>query len=170
MVITNSGPLIALAKLGFLDILGRLYEKVMMPRAVYEEVVSGGLAGGYADPLQIQLALQRNFLKVMEVKNPSSRVESLPLDKGEKEVLELALENQAGLLLMDDKLAREQAKILGMTVKGTLGVIITAYRQDFLSLEEVHLIFDTIIKRNDIWIAEGLCRSVLERLMNGNNG
>ncbi len=31
MVITNSGPLIALAKLGFLDVLGRLYEKVMMP-------------------------------------------------------------------------------------------------------------------------------------------
>ncbi len=107
---------------------------------------------------------------MMEVKKTSSRVESLPLDKGEKEVFALALENRAGLLLMDDMLAREQAKILGMTVKGTLGVIITAYRQDFLSLEEVHLIFDTIIKRNDIWIAEGLCRSVLERLMNGNKG
>ncbi len=38
MVITNSGPLIALAKLGFLDILGRLYEKVMMPRAVYNDI------------------------------------------------------------------------------------------------------------------------------------
>ena len=45
MVISNSGPLIALGKLGLLDVLGHLYEKVMMPQAVYDEVVSGGMAG-----------------------------------------------------------------------------------------------------------------------------
>ena len=70
---------------------------------------------------------------------------------------------------MDDMLAREQAKRLGMIVKGTLGVIVTAYRQEFFSLDELRIIFDTIIKRNDIWIAEGLCRSVLDRLTNSNN-
>lgn len=36
MVVTNSGPLIALAKLGLLDKLGLLYEKVAMPKAVYD--------------------------------------------------------------------------------------------------------------------------------------
>jgi len=169
MVVSNSGPLIALGKLGFLDILGHLYEKVKIPRAVYDEVVSGGRAGGYADSLQVELALQRNFLEVMKVKNSTTRIASLPLDNGEKEVLDLALENQAELLLMDDMLAREQAKRLGMIVKGTLGVIVTAYRQEFFSLDELRIIFDTIIKRNDIWIAEGLCRSVLDRLTNSNN-
>jgi len=37
-------------------------------------------AGGYADSLQVELALQRNFLEVMKVKNSTTRVESLPLD------------------------------------------------------------------------------------------
>ena len=91
MVVSNSGPLIALGKLGFLDILGHLYEKVKIPRAVYDEVVSGGRAGGYADSLQVELALQRNFLEVMKVKNSTTRIASLPLDNGEKEVLDLGL-------------------------------------------------------------------------------
>ena len=39
IVVTNASPLMALAKLGFLHLLGRLYGKVQMPRAVYDEVV-----------------------------------------------------------------------------------------------------------------------------------
>ena len=42
IVVTNSGPLMALAKLGLLDLLGRLYGKAYMPVAVYDEVVVRG--------------------------------------------------------------------------------------------------------------------------------
>lgn len=38
IVITNSGPLIALAKLGMLNLLSQLYGKVDMPEEVYDEV------------------------------------------------------------------------------------------------------------------------------------
>ena len=38
IVITNSGPLMALAKLGLLYLLGRIYGKVEMPEAVYDEI------------------------------------------------------------------------------------------------------------------------------------
>ena len=49
IVVTNSGPLMALAKLGLLDLLGRLYGKVYMPGAVYDEVVLRGEEGGFSD-------------------------------------------------------------------------------------------------------------------------
>jgi predicted nucleic acid-binding protein len=49
IVVTNSGPLMALAKLGLLDLLGRLYGKVYMPGAVYDEVVLRGKEGGFSD-------------------------------------------------------------------------------------------------------------------------
>jgi len=119
MIVTNSGPLITLAKLGLLDNLARLYEKVIMPKAVYDEVVLKGFSQGYLDSLQVKLALQRQSLAVMKVKIPNPEIEKLPLDKGEKEAINLALENKAGLLLMDDMLAREQAKALGLKVKGS---------------------------------------------------
>lgn len=166
MVVTNSGPLMSLGKLGHLDLLGRLYEQVTMPAAVYDEVVVKGLMRGCLDSYQVQLAMQRKYLAVIQLNKPHPQVEDLPLHKGEKEVLNLALDNRSNLVLMDDKIAREHAQSFGLKVKGTLGVIISAYRSKLLSLDEVQIVFETIMKRNDIWIATGLCRSILTRLNN----
>ena len=69
-------------------------------------------------------------------------------------------------MLLDDLLARSEAQALGFSVKGTLGVIAKGYRKEVLSLDEVRIIFDSIIERNDIWIAEGLCRRVFDGLKN----
>lgn len=57
IVITNSGPLIALAKLGLLYLLQRIYGQVYVAKAVYHEVVERGEKGGYSDALQIKLAV-----------------------------------------------------------------------------------------------------------------
>jgi len=166
IVVTNSGPLMALAKLGLLDLLGRLYGKVYMPVAVYDEVVVRGEEGGFSDSLQVKLAVQRKQLILKEVKNPRADVAALPLHEGEKEVLSLALENKGDLVLLDDMLARSEAQTLGFSVKGTLGVIVKGYRTQVLSLDEVRIIFESIIDRNDIWIGEELCRRVFEGLRN----
>ena len=166
IVVTNSEPLMALAKLGLLDLLGQLYGKVYMPGAVYDEAVLRGEEGGFSDSLQVKLAVQRKQLIVKEVKHPRADVAELPLNEGEKAALSLALENNANLVLLDDMLARSEAQTLGFSVKGTLGVIARGYRSEVLSLDEVQIIFNNIIQRNDIWIAEDLCRSVFERLKN----
>ena len=42
-VITNAGPLVALAKLNLLHLLKQLYGRVQFPRSVYEEVVIEGI-------------------------------------------------------------------------------------------------------------------------------
>ena len=166
IVVTNSGPLMALAKLGLLNLLGRLYGKVYMPVAVYNEVVLRGSEGGFSDSLQVKLAIQRKQLIVKEAKIPRADVAALPLHEGEKEVLNLALENKADLVLLDDMLARSEAQTLGFSVKGTLGVIAQGYRTEVLSVDEVRIILDSIIDRNDIWISDELCRRVFEGLKN----
>lgn len=166
MVVTNSGPLMALGKLGHLDLLERLYEQVVMPAAVYDEVIVKGFARGCLDAYQIKLAIQRKYLVVMDCKAPHPQVEYLPLHKGEKDVLKLALDNRSSLVLMDDMIAREHAQVFGFQVKGTLGVIVSAYRDKLLSIDEVQIILETIMRRNDIWIASGLCQSILTRLNN----
>lgn len=168
IVITNSSPLMALAKLGLLHLLGRIYGKVEMPEAVYDEVVLRGLEQGFSDSLHIRLAIQRKQLIVKKVMNPRPDIAALPLHKGEKEVLNLALENKANLVLLDDMLARSEAQVLGFSVKGTLGIIVKAYNKQLLTLDEVQIIFNSIIERNDIWIAEELCHRVFERLKNPN--
>ena len=142
IVITNSGPLMALAKLGLLHLLGRIYGKVEMPEAVYDEVVLRGLEQGFSDSLRVRLAIQRKQLIVKKAMNSRTDIAALPLHKGEKEVLNLALENKANLVLLDDMLARSEAQVLGFSVKGTLGIIVKAYNTQLLTLDEVQIIFN----------------------------
>ena len=166
IVVTNAGPLMALAKLGLLHLLGRLYGEVLMPVAVYDEVVLRGMEQNFSDSLQVKLAVQQKHLVVKVVKKQSADIVALPLHKGEKETLSLSLEHNADLVLLDDMLARSEAQTLGFSVKGTLGVITKSYRKELLSIDEIRIILDSIIERNDIWIAEKLCRRVFDGLKN----
>ena len=161
-VITNSGPLMALAKLGLLHLLPQLYGKVLLPEAVYSEVVSTGRERGYSDALFVQAEIKTGRL-VVDRKNVElpPDISTLPLDAGEKEVLFTALREKADMVLLDDLKARQEAKARDLTVKGTLGVIVQAYHADLLSLSEVETVITIITERDDIWIAKEVCRRVL---------
>ena len=166
IILINSGPLMALAKLGLLDLLPRLYGQVSLPTAVYVEVVVRGRERGYTDAFLIQMAIQQGKLKVIKANEEDlpSDVQDLSLDAGEKQVLYLAQRDHADLVLFDDEKVREEAKARSLNVKGTLGVLIQAYGTGLLELNEVHNIIEAIISREDIWISEELCRRVLSRL------
>jgi predicted nucleic acid-binding protein len=166
IVIINSGPLMALAKLGLLDFLPRLYGQVSLPMAVFAEVVVRGCERGYSDAFLVQLAIQQGKLKIVKVSEgdlPSDN-QALPLDAGEKQVLYLAQKDPADLVLFDDEKVREEAKLRGLNVKGTLGVLIQAYRTGLLGWNEVQNIIEAMISREDIWISEELCRRVLSKM------
>jgi len=162
----NAGPLMALGKLALVHLLSQLYGLVMVPSAVYEEVVVCGLELGQPDAYAIELAIARKELKVVDMNDADlwDIVCALPLDRGEKQVIQLGLRESADWVLLDDWLAREEAQRLGLKVKGTLGVIAQAYRQGLMSLNEVELIFQAIIAREDIWISDALVRCVWDEL------
>jgi predicted nucleic acid-binding protein len=156
----------ALGKVGQIHLLNSLYGVVLVPAAVYEEAVVHGLARGEPDAVSIQLAFKQQNLRVLEMNEQSlsAEVVSLPLDRGEKHAIELAIEENADQILLDDMLAREAAKKIGLKVKGTLGVLVDAFRQQFLSKPEIEVIFHALLKRDDIWIADGLIYSVANEL------
>ena len=55
-------------------------------------------------------------------------IPALPLDRGERQVIHVARMKQADLVLLDDSRARSIAMSVGLTVKGTLGIIVEGYR------------------------------------------
>jgi predicted nucleic acid-binding protein len=93
-----------------------------------------------------------------------SNIVSLPLDAGEKETIYLATSVPNSLVLLDDLKAREEAKARKLVVKGTVGVLVQAYRNSLVTLGEIGTIFEAIIANDDIWIASSLCREVLNQL------
>jgi len=166
IVIINSGPLMALAKLGLIDLLPRLYGQVSFPTAVFSEVVLRGRERGYSDAFVVQLAVQQGKLRIVKVNEGDlpSDIQNLPFDAGEKQSLYIAVREKADLVLFDDEKVREEGKARGLNIRGTLGVIVQAYHAGLLKLNEVESIIEAIITREDIWISEELCRHALERL------
>jgi len=166
MVISDSGPLMALGKLGILELLAQLYGQVRLPTAVYAEVVVKGREWGYIDASVVEGAIQTGKLAVVEISDAElpPDIASLPLDAGEKQTLYLAMKDETDLVLLDDLKAREEALSRGLTVKGTLGTIVQAFREGLLTFKEAQAIVDIIIERDDIWIDAELCRHVLRAI------
>lgn len=160
--VTNAGPLIALGKLGLVQLLSQLYDSVLVPAQVYREVVTRGLELGQPDAYAVQLAVARRKLAVVSVEMAAVSTAGIepPLHLGERAAIQLAKQEEADWVLLDDQLAREQAQAVGLCVKGTLGVVLTAFRQQLLTTEEVELIFQAILDRDDIWISDALVHRV----------
>ncbi len=165
-VVCNAGPLMALGKLGQIHLLYPLYGSVLIPSAVYKETVLDGLARGEPDAVSIEMAVHRQHLRIIEMAEVelSPGIVVLPLDRGEKHAIQLALNEKADWILLDDMQARLEAKKLALPVKGTLGVFVDAVRQRILNPSEVDLVFNALLKREDIWIAGGLVRRVWNEL------
>jgi predicted nucleic acid-binding protein len=65
---------------------------------------------------------------------------------------------------MDEERGREIARQQGLTVRGSLGTFIEAYREQLISLEQLRFYFAEISSRTDIWISPALCRRLLEHI------
>jgi predicted nucleic acid-binding protein len=160
--VANAGPLIALGKLGLLQLLHQLYDAVLVPAAVYAEAVTRGVESAQPDAHAIQLAVARRELVVVNLSETD-----LPggdwataLHVGERSAIHLARQEAADWLLLDDQLAREHAQRLGLKVKGTLGIIVEGHRHGLMTAKEVEIVFQAILDRDDIWISHALVRRV----------
>ncbi len=165
-VVSNAGPLMNLGKLGLVHLLHQLYATVLIPASVYDEVVVRGSELGKPDAYAVQSAVIRRELVVVQINDAdlSQALRSLHLGKGEKELIQLGLIESADYVLLDDALARDEAQKAGLRVKGTLGVIVEAYRQNRMSLAECDLVFQAILARPDIWIHDALVRRIWQEL------
>lgn len=165
-VLCDSGPLIALAKIGRLHLLVDLWEVIQVTEEVYREAATSGYKPVVPDALIIRLFCQSHKLPIVAV--PQHILESyqptITLDPGEHATFAYALTLGDVLVLVDDEDARNEARRLGLPVRGTIGVLVEAYRRGLITLSEIELLFNEISERADIWISANLCTQVLKSL------
>lgn len=165
-VLCNASPLMTLGKLNRLDLFAGLFDEVQIPRAVYNEVVTQGLTRGAPDALTVRLFWQRQEWPIVDVPQAllSAYVPPVVLDPGETELLALAQSLANPLVLLDDEVARAEARRLKLQMCGTLGILVRAHRGGLLSPVQTELLIHEIAARPDIWIAARLCEQVLASL------
>jgi predicted nucleic acid-binding protein len=121
--VSNTSPLILLAKVGLLAMLAELYGEVLIPPAVERELAAGGSAASAIAPLP--------WLNVRAPEPATVRRVSAGLDLGEAEAIALAIDlgTSGAEVILDDASARRRARNLGLAVTGTGGVVVVAKRR-----------------------------------------
>ena len=129
-VVADAGPLIGIARVGYISILQGLYNSVTIPLRVFEELNTSSDKPGAK---VLSEAISVGWLQVVKLKKPiDSAILRLIIDDGESESIQLALEQNARLLIIDDKKGRKAAKSRGIHVIGTGGILISAKKAGLL--------------------------------------
>lgn len=168
-VVSNAGPLIALAKLNLLHLLRDLYGRVHIPRSVYEETVVEGMHQGYEDARTLLLFLEQMGWKPEDVDLVAipADLQQAHLDRGERDTVAMALTLGNALVLADETAAREVARVCGLVVRGSLGILIEAYRRDLIDADQLRLYFAELARRQDIWVNRRLVERLLRDVLGG---
>ena len=129
-IVSDTGPIIGLAKIGRIDLLRQFTEEISIPPFVHKELFGKtGIETGL-----IEKALG-DFLKVTPVSilEPSTERLLAELDEGERQAVSLAYSfGKDVLLLMDDHAGRRAARELKIAVTGLVGVVLMAKEKGLL--------------------------------------
>jgi predicted nucleic acid-binding protein len=123
LLVADSGPLIALARLGLLSLPAQLFREALVTATVWDEVSRGPHA---AELQALNTAVQAGHLSV--VSDPTDvflQMTEPRIDAGERSAIALALSVGAAVLV-DEKRGRAVAEGLGLHVLGTLGLLVRA--------------------------------------------
>ncbi len=126
IIISDTSPLVCLLHLEKINLLKNLFEDVIIPPAVFEELVNAKI---------VDEAFLQSYTFI-QIKSPSNKkeVEELlvVLDKGESEAIVLSKELKVDLLPIDEAPGREIAKKLGIPIKGVLGILLQAKQSNLI--------------------------------------
>lgn len=120
-VIADTSVLQYLYQTDHLQLLRALYERILVPRGVAEEIAEGRSLG---HPLPDLDAL--SWVTVVSAHERHGLKLSADLGEGERQALALAADHPGATVLLDDALARRMAERLGIAFTGTLGVLLRA--------------------------------------------
>jgi len=131
-IVSNATPLIYLAKVGKLDLLRRVFGEVFVPKEVQVEVVDKGKQLGERDAYAVENAIREGWLRVSQADVLEVPIE---LEPGEIAVLSLAKKLGVKEVLVDEVSARTAARLLGLTPRGTVFILLKALEKKDMDLD-----------------------------------
>ncbi|MCP4702760.1 MAG: DUF3368 domain-containing protein [Gammaproteobacteria bacterium] len=150
--ISNTGPLIALAKIDHLHLLQDLAApaKVQIPAAVGREL--------WAKPGPEIAALETAadaFIQIVPAGEPAPAVKvvTMKLDEGERQVITLGSRTEKSVMLMDDAAGRKAGQKLGLSIIGTGGLLLKAKQRGLIP--QIHPLLFAMLEQG-YWLSDEL--------------
>ncbi|HXV64804.1 MAG TPA: hypothetical protein VEK15_29165 [Vicinamibacteria bacterium] len=165
MIVADASVLIALAKMKRIELLHRMYGKVLMGPLVKAEVLDKGRLISAPGVEQLERAVESGWIEAVRLSPRERRVQQGILSKtrlhgGEAEALALA-DSRKLHLIVDDKEARALADAMGLSYLGTAAVLLRAFLERHFGFEELEDAV-TALSRT-IWISPAVVAEILKR-------
>lgn len=135
LIVADTGPLIALAKINQLDLLRHFYEKICIPETVFSEATQ---RQQWQDAMHIHQFVEQYVEVVPDKTSKQVKALFLRLDAGEAQALALADELSCPVLL-DERRGRTVAKQMEISIVGTVGLLVKAKQEGIVPELEVLL-------------------------------
>lgn len=155
----DAGPLIRLAEHGLLVHLRELFSLLVIPEAVFEEVVVAGERRGFGDDVVVRSAVDGGWLVVAEAREEAvRRVEAaegefgVELGTGERAALAVCLGGNADVVLTDDEGAYLVGRRLGLESRGTLFLLLRFVSRGLLDESEAVRLLGEMIE-GGFWLS-----------------
>jgi predicted nucleic acid-binding protein len=153
LVVADTGPLHYLVLTGDIELLARLFAKVLAPERVRDELAHAQAP----EAVRAWIAEPPPWLEIRPVEAGRGVDDLETLDAGERDVIALATAAKADLLLMDDRDGVAAARRRGFAVTGTLGLLDLAARKGLVDLAAA---FERL-KRTSFYYRQGFLDALL---------
>lgn len=158
IIVSDTTPIISLLKAGHLDWLEKAFGKVLIPQAVYFELIANPRFAQEAEEVE-----KCSYISVVDVRS-TDIVDGFQqrngLDRGESEALALYVEQKADVLLLDEHKARMVAKKSAFRQIGTIGIMMYCFDKKIATRGEIESGLD-ILLQNGIRYSVRLCNSLM---------
>ena len=155
IVVSDTSCISNLLLISQLDLLQKIYFKIFIPDAVYNEILALEKNGK-----DLSYFRSRNWITVEKIF--TRNISLLPpnnLDAGEAEAIDLAIYIKADRILTDERKGSILANELGIITIGLLGILKIAKENHLIS--SVKELLDQLIE-NNFWISNELYTTVLK--------
>jgi len=165
IAVINASPLIYLSKLGVIEILPQLFTRIITTKTVKQEVLSEKKAPEYT----ILNELFESWLEVVSVEEKIiEKLAALQIHRGEAEVIavgrELLTKEKTTVVIIDDLLAREIATSLGLTVTGTIGVLLKALKEKIITKKKSQALLEQLITTTTFRLSAKIYAKILREI------
>lgn len=153
-LVVNASPIISLAKIGCADFLAELFDQVVIPEGVFEEIT----AHKEHDRAIEWLKAQDYRATVRSIEVPAI-ISEWNLGKGESQVIAFAFQNKDFTAAIDDKAAKKCAEVFNISISGTIAIIIKA-RKRGLTRQVEPLLLE--LRSNGFRVSENIITAALQ--------
>jgi len=155
-LVSNTGPIIALSAIDHLEVLRKIFEEVILPESVHNEIMDGG-----KDFTGLGAYRKATWIRVLSPEAPVEPLLGTILDKGEASVIQLAREIGADFVLIDERKARKIAReIYGLRVVGSARILVEAKHLSLISNVRAAL---EGMRSAGYWIHDDIVKRALEQ-------